>query len=168
MMSVNKNRDGEPRQLRARVTRGRWTWPSSDRKCRRTTKPWNRNKWRRGLRRHTDTEGSLGCRRTEWTRWTYLVEIVCVLRITISLCGILSNCFFYFENKIQTFKVLCFIFFYQSAVGSNYVANVEKHSSQTDAAKGFGGKYGVQKDRQDKVCYPQNKWLRYFLEEGDQ
>lgn len=25
------------------------------------------------------------------------------------------------------------------------------HHSQTDAAKGFGGRYGVQKDRQDKV-----------------
>lgn len=25
------------------------------------------------------------------------------------------------------------------------------HHSQTDAAKGFGGKYGVQKERQDKV-----------------
>jgi len=25
------------------------------------------------------------------------------------------------------------------------------HQSQTDAAKGFGGKYGVQKERQDKV-----------------
>ena len=45
----------------------------------------------------------------------------------------------------------CMFFFMQSAVGSDYVANVEKHSSQTDAAKGFGGKYGVQKDRQDKV-----------------
>uniref|UniRef100_A0A669CLR3 Hematopoietic cell-specific Lyn substrate 1 n=1 Tax=Oreochromis niloticus TaxID=8128 RepID=A0A669CLR3_ORENI len=36
------------------------------------------------------------------------------------------------------------------AVGSDYVAEVEKHSSQKDAAKGFGGKYGVQKDRVDK------------------
>lgn len=26
------------------------------------------------------------------------------------------------------------------------------HHSQTDAAKGFGGKFGVQKERQDKVC----------------
>ena len=26
-----------------------------------------------------------------------------------------------------------------------------KHQSQTDAAKGFGGKYGVQTDRKDKV-----------------
>lgn len=31
------------------------------------------------------------------------------------------------------------------------MAEVEQHSSQTDAAKGFGGKYGVQKDRVDKV-----------------
>ena len=27
------------------------------------------------------------------------------------------------------------------------------HHSQTDAAKGFGGKYGVQKERQDKVFH---------------
>lgn len=43
-------------------------------------------------------------------------------------------------------------------MGHEYVAEVEKHSSQTDAAKGFGGKYGVEKDRADKVslslCYP--------------
>lgn len=26
-----------------------------------------------------------------------------------------------------------------------------KHASQTDAAKGFGGKYGVQSERKDKV-----------------
>ncbi|XP_069085581.1 src substrate cortactin-like [Pleurodeles waltl] len=38
----------------------------------------------------------------------------------------------------------------KSALGHDYTANVEKHSSQTDAAKGFGGKYGVQKDRTDK------------------
>ncbi|XP_019365259.1 PREDICTED: src substrate cortactin-like [Gavialis gangeticus] len=38
----------------------------------------------------------------------------------------------------------------KSALGHEYVAEVEKHSSQTDAAKGFGGKYGVQKDRADK------------------
>uniref|UniRef100_A0A4W3H0N9 Uncharacterized protein n=1 Tax=Callorhinchus milii TaxID=7868 RepID=A0A4W3H0N9_CALMI len=38
----------------------------------------------------------------------------------------------------------------KSALGNEYVANVAKHSSQTDAAKGFGGKYGVQKDRTDK------------------
>ncbi|XP_053916242.1 hematopoietic lineage cell-specific protein isoform X2 [Cuculus canorus] len=38
----------------------------------------------------------------------------------------------------------------KSAVGHEYVAEVGKHSSQTDAAKGFGGKYGVQRDRADK------------------
>ncbi|XP_029472004.1 hematopoietic lineage cell-specific protein-like isoform X2 [Rhinatrema bivittatum] len=38
----------------------------------------------------------------------------------------------------------------KSALGHDYTAEVEKHSSQTDAAKGFGGKYGVQKDRADK------------------
>ncbi|XP_069735470.1 uncharacterized protein [Phaenicophaeus curvirostris] len=36
------------------------------------------------------------------------------------------------------------------AVGHEYVAEVGKHSSQTDAAKGFGGTYGVQRDRADK------------------
>ncbi|KFP09836.1 Hematopoietic lineage cell-specific protein [Egretta garzetta] len=36
------------------------------------------------------------------------------------------------------------------AVGHEYVADVGKHSSQTDAAHGFGGKYGVQQDRADK------------------
>lgn len=36
-------------------------------------------------------------------------------------------------------------------MGHEYVAEVEKHSSQTDAAKGFGGKYGVERDRADKV-----------------
>ena len=29
--------------------------------------------------------------------------------------------------------------------------HLSKHSSQVDAAKGFGGKFGVQKDRVDKV-----------------
>ncbi|XP_041935548.1 hematopoietic lineage cell-specific protein isoform X1 [Alosa sapidissima] len=37
------------------------------------------------------------------------------------------------------------------AVGHSYVADVEQHSSQTDAARGFGGKFGVQKERVDKV-----------------
>ncbi|PKU36262.1 hematopoietic lineage cell-specific protein [Limosa lapponica baueri] len=37
------------------------------------------------------------------------------------------------------------------AVGHEYVADVGKHSSQTDAAQGFGGKYGVQRDRADKA-----------------
>ena len=39
----------------------------------------------------------------------------------------------------------------QSAVGWEYQAQLSKHESQTDAAKGFGGKFGVQKDRVDQV-----------------
>ena len=39
----------------------------------------------------------------------------------------------------------------QSALGYDYQAQLAKHGSQTDAAKGFGGKYGVQKERKDKV-----------------
>ena len=37
-------------------------------------------------------------------------------------------------------------------MGFEYQAELSKHESQTDAAKGFGGKYGVQTDRKDKVC----------------
>ena len=39
----------------------------------------------------------------------------------------------------------------QSAVGWEYQAQLSKHESQTDAVKGFGGKFGVQKDRVDQV-----------------
>ena len=39
----------------------------------------------------------------------------------------------------------------QAAVGADYQADLSKHGSQTDAAKGFGGKFGVQSDRKDKV-----------------
>lgn len=39
----------------------------------------------------------------------------------------------------------------RSAVGHDYVANVEKHASQIDYSTGFGGKFGVQSDRIDKV-----------------
>ena len=38
-----------------------------------------------------------------------------------------------------------------SAVGHDYVAKVEKHVSQKDYSTGFGGKFGVQTDRIDKV-----------------
>ncbi|CAF3911067.1 unnamed protein product, partial [Rotaria magnacalcarata] len=38
----------------------------------------------------------------------------------------------------------------KSAVGFDYKATVEKHSSQTDFVKGFGGKYGVDQNAQDK------------------
>lgn len=40
---------------------------------------------------------------------------------------------------------------FQVALGNDYVAQVDKHSSQKDASKGFGGKFGVEKDRIDKV-----------------
>ncbi|KAM3174861.1 hypothetical protein ACTXT7_009652 [Hymenolepis weldensis] len=39
-----------------------------------------------------------------------------------------------------------------SAVGTDYYAELNKHSSQQDYSKGFGGKYGVQTDRQDKAA----------------
>lgn len=39
----------------------------------------------------------------------------------------------------------------QSAVGHDYIAKLEKHQSQKDYATGFGGKFGVQTDRVDKV-----------------
>ncbi len=40
----------------------------------------------------------------------------------------------------------------QTAVGHEYKTELHKHASQTDAVKGFGGKFGVQKDRQDKAA----------------
>lgn len=43
------------------------------------------------------------------------------------------------------------LFIMQAALGHDYVADVEQHSSQKDASKGFGGKFGVQKDRVDRV-----------------
>ena len=41
----------------------------------------------------------------------------------------------------------------QSALGWDYQSDLSKHGSQTDATKGFGGRYGVQTDRQDDVSY---------------
>lgn len=38
----------------------------------------------------------------------------------------------------------------QSAVSWEHKEKIEKHASQKDYAAGFGGKFGVQKDRQDK------------------
>lgn len=47
----------------------------------------------------------------------------------------------------------CFFFFRmdKSAVGHDYIAPKFKHASQTDYSTGFGGKFGVQSDRIDKV-----------------
>ena len=39
---------------------------------------------------------------------------------------------------------------FQSAVDWDYKEKIEKHGSQRDYSSGFGGKYGVQMDRQDK------------------
>lgn len=39
----------------------------------------------------------------------------------------------------------------QSAVGHDYIVKLEKHASQKDYSTGFGGKFGVQSDRKDKV-----------------
>lgn len=42
------------------------------------------------------------------------------------------------------------------------VKSKSTHHSQTDAAKGFGGKYGVMKERQDKVIKCMNNWYVYL------
>lgn len=57
----------------------------------------------------------------------------------------------FIHADIKTTSCLLSLLHVQVAMGHDYVADVEKHSSQKDAAKGFGGKYGVQKDRVDKV-----------------
>lgn len=46
-------------------------------------------------------------------------------------------------------------------MGWDYQAKLEQHESQTDQTKGFGGKFGVQKDRQDKV--PTHHQIIYTL-----
>lgn len=38
----------------------------------------------------------------------------------------------------------------KSALGHDYVGKVEKHASQKDYSSGFGGKFGVDKERMDK------------------
>ena len=38
----------------------------------------------------------------------------------------------------------------KNAENHEYVGRVDKHSSQKDYASGFGGKFGVQSDRQDR------------------
>lgn len=62
--------------------------------------------------------------------------------------------------KIRGWVPLCLISVasVQVAVGHSYVAQVEQHSSQKDASKGFGGKFGVQTDRVDKVRTSGNKY----------
>jgi hypothetical protein len=47
---------------------------------------------------------------------------------------------------------VCHLFYciFQSAVSWEHKEKIEKHASQKDYATGFGGKFGVQTDRQDK------------------
>ncbi len=45
-----------------------------------------------------------------------------------------------------------FITLAQSAVGWDHQEKLAQHSSQSDASKGFGGKFGIQNENQDKVC----------------
>ena len=46
-----------------------------------------------------------------------------------------------------------FVYFVkQSAVGWDYQEKLHKHESQTDHSKGFGGKFGIQTDRQDAAA----------------
>ena len=51
---------------------------------------------------------------------------------------------------MSSYMLCCLL---QSAAGWDYQSDLSKHESQTDASKGFGGKYGVQADRQDKVVH---------------
>ena len=52
---------------------------------------------------------------------------------------------------ILNYKCIINVWNLQSALGYDYQTQLAKHGSQTDAAKGFGGKFGVQKERKDKV-----------------
>lgn len=45
---------------------------------------------------------------------------------------------------------LLWLIFFQSAAGWDHKEKIEKHGSQKDYSSGFGGKFGVQSDRQDK------------------
>ena len=56
-------------------------------------------------------------------------------------------------------SVVCVCVYLQSALGWDHQSELSKHGSQTDAKKGFGGQFGVQKDRQDKVNTVWNLWI---------
>lgn len=59
------------------------------------------------------------------------------------------NKIFYQISSVQH-KLLKFSHFLQSAVSWDHKEKIEKHVSQKDYSSGFGGKFGIQKDRQDK------------------
>lgn len=50
--------------------------------------------------------------------------------------------------KFNLLEVISF----DPAVGWEYHEKLEKHASQKDYATGFGGKYGIQKDKMDKCA----------------
>ena len=50
----------------------------------------------------------------------------------------------------------------QSAYGWNETEQLSQHASQRDASKGFGGKYGLEKDKQDKVFYKTTDKHRWY------
>jgi len=56
---------------------------------------------------------------------------------------------FFLEIVNVHYLNFCFCFFSmdKSAVGHEHIEKVEKHASQKDYTTGFGGKYGIQKDR---------------------
>ena len=68
------------------------------------------------------------------------------MKVKTMHCSVYSNATL--NTIIGGFRKLCCL---QAALGWDYQAELSKHGSQKDAAKGFGGKYGVQKDRQDEV-----------------
>ena len=54
-----------------------------------------------------------------------------------------------YKCLLYTLCVVCIPF--QSALGWDTQSELATHGSQTDAKKGFGGRFGVQTDRQDQV-----------------
>lgn len=60
-------------------------------------------------------------------------------------------------------KIFSFPRMDSSAVGHDYVAHVEKHASQVDYRTGFGGKFGVQSDRVDKVITIFDNWNSFII-----
>lgn len=60
----------------------------------------------------------------------------------------------------------------KSAKGWDHQTELSKHESQTDAAKGFGGRFGVDKDKQDKVrvylchCFSELQFQCIFVWQG--
>ena len=114
-------------------------------------------------------EGGMVYRRTGKMRYIHWCQKT-VLWCSHTVCGVVCiacyNCQLYaYWNFVHVSACPLHL---QSAVGWEYQAELSKHESQTDAAKGFGGKYGVQKDRQDEVCISADCYttcivLRYSL-----